>query len=118
MLLQVVCFSGITNPTTKWIRFNVPDKDLNKSHAVRMYLDKCAEAVLNQLARTNFYHIVPTVFKDILCYSNSSVGIERDELTVIRFYPSPIGSFRIANNARLSVNTHGKKRMWTASQNC
>ncbi|NAW60060.1 MULTISPECIES: portal protein [unclassified Vibrio] len=109
-------YSGITNPTMKWLRFNVADKDLNKRHSVRLYLDQCAEIVLKMLFKTNFYNSVPSVFMDILSYSTSSIGVEKDEYSVLRFFPNPIGSYRIATNDRLSVNTHAKKRMWTADQ--
>ncbi len=109
-------YSGITNPTTQWIRLSVSDKDLNKSYAVRSYLDQCAQMIMYMLAKTNFYNVAPTAFIDILAYSTTSVGIEKDEKTVLRFYPNPVGSYRLANGPRLNVSTHGKKRMWTAAQ--
>ncbi|MBE4265268.1 phage tail protein [Vibrio parahaemolyticus] len=109
-------YSGITNPTTQWIRLTVSDKDLSKSYAVRSYLDQCSQLIMYMLAKTNFYNIAPTAFIDILSYSTASVGIEKDEKTVLRFYPSPVGSYRLANGPRLNVNTHGKKRMWTVAQ--
>lgn len=109
-------YSGITSPSAQWIRFTVADKDLEKFHSVRLYLNHCAELVLQQLAKTNFYNVAPSVFLDIIGYSTASVGIEKDEYSVVRFYPNPVGTYRIANSHRMVVNTHGRKAMWTTEQ--
>ncbi len=109
-------YSGITNPTTKWISFKVADEELNKYHAVRKYFNDCALAVQNALAKSNFYNVVPSVFLDILCYSTASVSIEKSDQFVVRFYPNPMGSYRIANGFDLKINTHATRRMWTTEQ--
>ncbi|MGF1877274.1 portal protein [Photobacterium frigidiphilum] len=109
-------YSGITNPVTKWLRLNVEDKELNKYHLVRLYLDTCADLILGMLASSNFYNVVPSMFMDLLTYSGSSVGFEKDPLTVMRFYPNPIGSYRLGIGPRQNVSTHGRKIEYRVSQ--
>ncbi|ENC6709925.1 head-tail connector protein [Vibrio harveyi] len=109
-------FSGITNPTMKWLRLNTSNKDKNKRHAVRVYLDQCSDIILELLGKTNFYNASYMAMKDILAFSTSSVGIQKSEKHFLRFYPNPIGSYRMANGEDLSVSTHETSDRWTAAR--
>ena len=108
--------AGVTNPSTPWIKLQTEDEDLNKFHSVRLWLDDVSKRILNQLARSNFYNVMPSMYSDLGIYSTGNVTMAEDTKTVIRFEQRPMGSYRIANSERLDTNQWAAEYKFSAQQ--
>lgn len=108
--------AGVTNPTMPWIKLKTGDEDLNQYHAVKVWLDIVAEMMLAQFQKSNFYNVMPSLYSDMGIYSMGSVTMESNPATVLRFYHSPVGSYRIANGADGTIDTRGCEIKMSAQQ--
>lgn len=108
--------SGITNPSVPWIRLQTKDKDLNDSHNVRVWLDDVGQLILGVLGRSNFYNVMPAIYADLGLYSTASLQMDSDPVSIIRFYHTPMGTYRISNGARGTIDTTGRSLKLTALQ--
>lgn len=108
--------AGVTNPSTPWIKLQTEDEELNSFHSVRLWLDEVSKRILNQLGRSNFYNVMPSLYSDLGIYSTGNVTMQEDAKTVLRFQQRPMGSYRIANGSRLETNQWAAEYKLTAQQ--
>jgi len=108
--------SGITNPARPWIQMRTVDPDLNKWHGTRVYLDIVRDAMVEIFLKSNLYTTLPTTYSNQGGYGTDCFSMEEDDESVIRFYPWPIGSYMIAADHRLSIDTAYREFQMTAIQ--
>lgn len=83
---------------------------------VKTWLADCSRRMYNAYRKTNFYQVAPIVYGDIGCFGTGAFFVDEDIENVARFYPMPIGSYCIANDARLRVRVFSREFMMTVRQ--
>jgi hypothetical protein len=96
---------GLTPRTRPWFSLTVGDPDLAEYGPVKEWLYRQQIRMFERIARTNFYDAVHETFGDDVVFGTSSLNVEDDDLDVSRCYVAPVGSFVVANNDRLEVDT-------------
>lgn len=114
--LSAGLMAGVTNPSVPWIKLETQDDELNKSQRAKVWFHEVGTRILRMLARSNFYNVVPMIYSDLGMYSTASMQIEADPFTGLRFYHKPVGTYRIANGPRLTVDTWASEHKLTAQQ--
>ncbi len=112
--LRAGLMGGLTSPARPWFRLTVADQDLNKSAAVRAWLDHVAERILMVFASSNLYSVLPLLYQELAVFGTASAFVEEDFHDVIRVYLQTTGSFWIALDDRRVVDTHLRKIMMPA----
>jgi len=108
--------SGVTSPARPWFRLTTPDLKLSELASVKTWLDSVTRAMNTVFLKSNLYNALPTVYGDLGVFGTSALFIEEDTEEVIRCYPFPIGSYYIANDARLRVRVFMREFQMTVRQ--
>lgn len=87
--------SGITSPARPWFRLTTPDPDLAEHESVKQWLYVTTERMRWVLARSNFYHKTPSLYKDLGVFATGGLLEVEDDHKVVRFIDLPVGSFAI-----------------------
>lgn len=103
--LQAGMMSGMTPPSREWFRLTFEDLELAEFGPVKDWLWESSRRMHSVLQRSNFYQIMPMTYGNLGTFGTAGNMMEEDRETVVRFYPQPLGSFSISNNARLQVDT-------------
>lgn len=103
--MQSGMLSGMTPPSREWFRLTFEDLDLAETPSVKDWLWEVSRRMHSILQRSNFYQTIPIIYGDVGTFGTAGTLMEEDPDTVVRFYPQPLGSFSISNNARLQVDT-------------
>lgn len=114
--LRAGMMSGITSPARPWFKLTTPDPDLAETPAVKEWLDTVNRRMSNVFLRSNLYQALPIVYGDVGNFSVAAMLIDEDIENVMRFYTFPIGSYRIANDAKLRVRVFQRDFRMTARQ--
>lgn len=99
--------NGITSPTRPWLKlrsttFTSPE---TTPQAVKAYYEESSRRMLTVLAETNFYNSLAILYLDLSCFATASMLVYEDFDEIVRFYNSPMGEFRLAQDERRTVNT-------------
>ena len=109
--------SGVTSPARPWFRLTTPDPDLAEFGPVKEWLHIVERRITTSFLRSNLYNVLPVVYGDIGAFGTSAMYIEEDFTgDVIRCYPFPIGSYFIAQDEKLKVNTFMRDFRMTVNQ--
>ncbi len=104
-ILSSGMMAGLTSPGRPWFKLNTPDPDLSEFTPVRQWLDDVARSMRGVFARSNLYNVLPSVYGELGPFGTTCMIEVEDPDSVVRFYPFTIGSFSIAQNDRLIVDT-------------
>ena len=108
--------SGISSPARPWFALTTSDPELNDLQPVKEYLYEVNRRMSRAFARSNLYNALPIVYGDMAVYGTAAMMQLDDDEHVFRFYTFPIGSYAIANDARLRVRTFVRTFRLTAAQ--
>lgn len=114
--LRAGMMSGLTNPSRPWFRLVTPDPELMEVKAVRVWLYTVEQRMRDLFAKTNLYNVLPNVYDELGVFHTAAMGAFEDAEDVIRFYPYTIGSYYIAQNARLTVDSFYREFKMTTRQ--
>jgi hypothetical protein len=114
--LKSGCVSGITSPARPWFELTIEDRDMVEFGPVKSWLADCSRLMYNGYRKTNFYQVAPIVYGDLGCFGTGAYFIDEDINTIARFYPMPIGSYYIANDAKLRVRVFARDMMMSVRQ--
>lgn len=95
---------GVTSPARPWFRLTTPNPDLMEVQAVKEWCHTVTDRMITVFLRSNLYNCLPVVYGDVGTFGTAAMLVEEDMEDVVRFYPFPIGSYWIANDAKLKVN--------------
>jgi hypothetical protein len=95
--------AGITSPSRPWFRLLTPDASLNERPAVKQWLAIVEERVRLAMAKSNVYNILHALYSELGGFGTAVALLEEDEEDIMRGYHLPIGSYVLANSARLDV---------------
>ena len=108
--------SGVTSPARPWFRLTTPDPNLSEDNAVKQWLYLVTQRMSTVFLQSNIYNSLPVVYGDMGTFGTSALLIEEDDEYVFRSYPFPIGSYMIATDHRLKVNTFMREFRMTVRQ--
>jgi hypothetical protein len=108
--------SGITSPAREWFRLTTPDPDLAESSAVKEWLHAVTQRLQAIFARSNWYKVLPMLYKDMGAFGTAAMAMMEDPDNVIHCTTFPIGSYALANDARGRVRTFVREFTMTPLQ--
>lgn len=109
--------SGVTSPARQWFRLSTPDPDLAEFGKVKDWLYTVSQRMSNMFLKSNLYNSLPSVYGDMGTFATGAMFIEEEPMgSVMRTYPIPIGSYWIANNDKLRVDTWMRDFQMTVDQ--
>lgn len=108
--------AGVTSPARPWFRLSTPTPGMEENDDVRSWLDSVSSLMTTVFLRSNLYNVLPIIYGDMGTFGTACMLMEEDEQNILRFYPFPIGSYSIANNEKLQVDTFFREFQLTARQ--
>lgn len=96
---------GMTSKAQAWFRLTVGDPTLGKQADVKAWLDDTTQEIRDQMARSNFYTVLPQLYHARHLFGVALMGIEDDDHEVVRFYSRDIGTYAIAIDYRGRVDS-------------
>jgi hypothetical protein len=114
--LRAGMMSGITSPARPWFRLTTPDPDLRELANVKYWTDDTRDRMNAVFLRSNLYRVLPITYGGMSTYASHAFLIEEDAEDTIRCVPFLIGSYSIAQNYKLQVDTFHRKFRMTARQ--
>ena len=115
-ILSSGMMAGLTSPGRPWFKLTTQDPDLAEFTPVRQWLDDVARAMRGIMAQSNLYNVLPSVYGELAPFGTTALLEVEDPASVIRFYPFTIGSFGIAQDDRLVVDTMSRPLRMTIRQ--
>ena len=109
-------FAGMSSPARPWRRLTTPDPDLADFGAVKDWLHTVNRRMTTLTLRSNFYHVIPTLYGDELVFGGGAIGIFEDTQDLMRCYSYPVGSSWLACNDRGVVDTFMYRYQMTVRQ--
>ncbi len=106
--------SGATNPATNWFRMKVKNYNGDESYDVKQWCHSVENIFRDIFNSSNLYRVLPAVYKQIGVFGISTLALTSDEDTLLHCQVLPIGSYRIAKNAKGEVDTICRVYMETA----
>lgn len=92
--------TGITSPAREWFRLTTSDPTLNEDTDVRDQLHDWQDVLFQLLGKSNFYQANRNLYLDLIGPATGLMFIEEDPEDRIRFIHCPIGTYRLAVDAR------------------
>ena len=106
--------TGATSPTRRWFKTVLMNKDIEISHEVKDWCAKQAELTRKILYSSNFYQILPNVYKQLAIFSFAAITMMSDFDTVVKFRLLPIGSYYYTKNYKDIIDTFCRNFMMSA----
>lgn len=97
--------SGITSPARPWFKLATPDKAMMDYGPVKIWLETVQNLMNDMFNKSNLYQSLPIIYSQLGTYGVAAMAVMEDDEDIIRTFPFPIGSYYLANSARLSVDT-------------
>lgn len=97
--------NGITSPARPWFRLMTPDPELMEYAPVRNWLYAVETRMRRAFSKSNLYTVMPVFYGELGTFATSAMCMLEDDQTTFRFYPYTIGSYCLAQNERLEVDT-------------
>lgn len=107
--------NGITSPSRPWFKLGIAGLDDSPSPA-REWLDTVEQRMMMEMARTNFYNAMASMYLDLATFGSAAVLIYENPRSVFRCYNPPVGEFYFAQSAQLAVDTFAREFLYTVRQ--
>lgn len=108
--------AGVTSPSRPWFRLTTEDSRLRDIAAVKNWLHNVEKQMRLNFARSNLYNVLPSLYKDLGIYGTAAMSLLEDDKDAFRAHLYPIGSYALAVNERLSVDTMYREIRLTVRQ--
>ncbi len=106
--------SGATSPTNRWFKTSFSDINLKNDYYLKTWCHKQEELTREILYSSNFYQILPEVYKQLGIFGFSAVSLESDYDNIVNFKVLPLGSYYYAKNSKGKIDTFCRVYMETA----
>ncbi len=108
--------SGVTSPSRPWFRLVARDRRLMDDEAVTAWIWQ-AEARLRQLfAGSNLYNAIHTLYEDLAVFGTGAMVVEAVEGRLLRGHCLPLGSYWLASDDSLVVDSLFREVPMTSKQ--
>jgi len=108
--------AGVTSPARPWFRLSTPNPTFEENTEVKNWLEIVTDRMTTVLLKSNLYNVLPIIYGDMGGYGTACMFIDEDFDEVFRCYPFPVGSYYIANDSKLKVNTFARELRMTVRQ--
>jgi len=108
--------AGLTSPARPWFRLATPDPEMMEFGPVRDWLYQVEVRMREMFAKTNLYKALPGVYTELGAFGTGSLAALESNTSVMRFEPLTIGSYYLAQNDELAVDTLYRERRMTVRQ--
>ncbi|MBF8733097.1 hypothetical protein IRZ59_21950 [Pseudomonas guariconensis] len=108
--------TGMTNPSSPWVKFGTPDQGLMEYEPVKNWLYAVENAMRESMARSNLYSVLPGRYAEEGVFGTAPMVVLPDDEDLLRVYPLAVGSYMLANNSRNLVDTLYRDFRMTARQ--
>jgi len=108
--------AGMTSPARPWFRLMTENSDLRDSGNIKQWLFIVEEKMRVALAKSNFYNTMPMMYGSLGAYGTACTAMIEDDESMFRMYTFPTGSYRLALNETLRVDTMYRKVPMTVRQ--
>ena len=114
--LRAGMMSGVTSPARPWFRLTVDSFAIAERGSVKNWLHQVTDVMRTVFLRSNLYQVLISTYGDLGLFGTSAILVEEDADDVIRFFNIPIGSYMIANDSKMKVNTFWRELRFTVAQ--
>ena len=104
-ILAAGMMSGLTSPARPWFRLRTPDPELNKSQAVKVWLNDVTQLILAVFAKSNTYRALHQTYSELGVFGTAARIVEPDFRTVLHNHSMTVGEYAIATDWQGKVNT-------------
>ena len=109
--------NGVTSQSRPWFRLATPDPGMMEYAPVRSWLHVVETRMRQVFSRSNWYTVMPVFYGEMGLFATTAMCLLEDNDTVIRLYPYTIGSYSLAQNERLEIDTIVRDKVkWTVRQ--
>lgn len=112
--------NGITSPARPWFRLRsttvIPGQPNEAPQPHLVWFEECARRMHLVLSESNFYTAMGMIYLDLVVFGTGVMLCYEDFEDVVRFYVSPMGEYRIAQDARRVVNVFTRTISMTVQQ--
>jgi len=108
--------NGTMSPSRPFFSLETFNPDLMEDADVRDWLYKVEIIIRLILNESNFYNMAPVFLKELLLFGTSLMTHVDDFENVARFYTHTAGSYYIAQNDKLEIDTLVRKFEWPVKQ--
>lgn len=108
--------AGVTSPARPWFRLTTPNPTSSEIGSVKTWLQTVSDRMSTVFLKSNLYNVLPIIYSDMGGFGTGCMLVEEDPVDVVRFYPFPIGTYCIANDHKLKVNTFTREFRMTVRQ--
>lgn len=109
--------AGMTSQNRPWFRLTIQeDPELMEFGSVKQWLYDVENIMRVVFSRSNFYNIMPTVYGGAALHATACISLLEDPNTFIRLYQFPTGSYFLALNDRLKIDTFYREFAMTVRQ--
>lgn len=108
--------AGVMSPSRPWFIWTMADRDLMEGEAVKVWLKTFQRLVLMVVAKSNCYNMSPLMIRELMQFGTGCMTHVDDFDDVARFYTHTVGSYMIAQNSKLSVDTLAREFQMTCEQ--
>lgn len=96
---------GATSPARPWFKLTISDKDMAKSHDVKVWLQDVTELMFAVFQKSNTYRSFHSIYEELGSFGTGASIVMQDFRDVIRHYPLTAGEYCIAADDRGEVCT-------------
>ncbi len=115
-LLSNALHSLLTNPNSIWFELSTGDFRIDSRDDVRFWMQNASKRIFDVLNNTNFQTEIHENYHDLVIVGTSSITIEEDDETVVRFGAKPIDRLVIEENSKGQITGVYREFMWTADK--
>jgi hypothetical protein len=108
--------AGVTSPAREWFRLTTPDPDMAEFGPVREWLHVVEVRLRDGFRRSNLYNCLHNLYADLPVVGVAPLHVDEDARSLFRGYVYPVGSYALANSARLQVDTVYRETSLTVGQ--
>lgn len=114
--LRAMMMNGIASPSRRWFVGTVNDEVILEQQEVKDWCFAVESKMRETLKKSNIYQCLDNVFGDLGTFGTTALYVEDDVESDVRGYVFPVGSYSLANSARLAVDTCFREVAMTVRQ--
>lgn len=115
-VLSAGMMAGLTSPARPWFNLTTPDPDLAEFGSVKQWLHQVVLRMRDVFSRSNLYNVLPSIYRELGDYGTACLFAQEDDKEVLRFFPFTIGSYMLATDDRMRVDTVYRQFKMTCAQ--
>lgn len=108
--------AGTMSPVRPWFQLETTDIELMEHRGVKDWLFSVEQVIRSIFNESNFYSMAPIMMGECILFGTGAMSHVDDFEDVGRFYAHTVGSYMIAQNEKMEVDTIYREFQWTVKQ--